>query len=192
MSAAFDLKILHQGWNTFGIATLRLADGRAVERALEHHGEAVCVLPYDPVGRTALLVRQARVGPMFWGERGEIDEAPAGGLDDDDPAAAAIREAFEETGVALRTLEPIGRIYSMPSVSSERLHLYLAPYAASDLTGTGGGLHEEGERIEVRHVALAALRERVEAGELTDLKTLALVQALMLRRPHLFAAARST
>jgi len=124
--SALPLKVLHRGWNTFGIATLTLPDGSNVPRALEDHGQAACVLPYDPERRVGLLVRQARVGPAFWGEPADLDEAPAGGLDGGEPEATAIREAMEEAGVRLRRLDCVAHAYSMPSVSSERLWLYVA------------------------------------------------------------------
>ncbi len=95
------------------------------------------MLPYDPERRVALLVRQARVGPAFWGV-GRVRRSPAGGLDGDAPEATAIREAMEEAGVRLTRLEPVAHAYSMPSVSSERLWLYLAPYGAADRVGPGG------------------------------------------------------
>lgn len=185
--AALPLRVIHRGWNTFGIATLTQSDGSTVPRALEDHGEAACVLPYDPERRVALLVRQARVGPAFWGEPADFDEAPAGGLDGGEPEETAIREAMEEAGVRLRQLEPVARAYSMPSVSSERLWLYLAPYAQADRIGPGGGLHAEGEQVLAFEVPLAELAEAARAGRLPDLKTLVLVQALMLRSPELFA-----
>jgi nudix-type nucleoside diphosphatase (YffH/AdpP family) len=183
----FSLEILYRGWNRFGIATLRLSDGTTVKRALEDHGEAACVLPYDPTRKVALLVRQARVGPMFWGETADIDEAPAGGLDGGEPEATALREVYEETGARLATLEFVARCYAMPSVSTERLSLYLAPYEAGDRVGPGGGLAHEGERIETREVALADLAKAVDTGALVDMKTLVLVMALRHRRPELFA-----
>jgi nudix-type nucleoside diphosphatase (YffH/AdpP family) len=186
--AALPLEVLHRGWNTFGIATLTLPDGSTVPRALEDHGQAACVLPYDPERRVALLVRQARVGPAFWGEPADLDEVPAGGLDGGDPEATAIREAMEEAGVRLERLERVAHAYSMPSVSSERLWLYLAPYAEAHKVGPGGGLHGEGEQVLPLEVPLATLAEAARSGRLPDLKTLVLVQALMLRRPELFAA----
>ncbi|MBP1180195.1 NUDIX domain-containing protein [Methylobacterium sp. PvR107] len=188
MPAALPLTVIHRGWNTFGIATLTLPDGSTVPRALEDHGEAACVLPYDPERRVALLVRQARVGPAFWGEPADLDEAPAGGLDGGDPEETAIREAMEEAGVRLRQLDCVAHAYSMPSVSSERLWLYLAPYAEAHKVGPGGGLHGEGEQVLPLEVPLATLAEAARSGRLPDLKTLVLVQALMLRRPELFAA----
>ncbi|MEL6060621.1 MULTISPECIES: NUDIX domain-containing protein [unclassified Methylobacterium] len=186
--AALPLRVIHRGWNTFGIATLTLPDGSTVPRALEDHGEAACVLPYDPERRVALLVRQARVGPAFWGEPADLDEAPAGGLDGGEPEATAIREAMEEAGVHLRQLERVAHAYSMPSVSSERLWLYLAPYGQADKVGPGGGLHAEGEQVLPVEVPLAELSDAARSGRLPDLKTLVLVQALMLRHPALFAA----
>jgi nudix-type nucleoside diphosphatase (YffH/AdpP family) len=185
--AALPLRVIHRGWNTFAIATLTLPDGGTVERALEDHGRAVCVLPYDPERCVALLVRQVRVGPAFWGEPAEFDEAPAGGLDGGEPEAVAIREAMEEAGVRLERLDLVAHAYSMPSVSSERLWLYLAPYALVDRTGSGGGLRAEGEQVVVLEIPLATLADEARSGRMLDLKTLALVQALMLRRPELFA-----
>jgi hypothetical protein len=82
---AFSLRVLHKGWNTFGIATVTGPDGSHFERALEHHGDAACVLPYDPDRRVALLVRQMRIGPLFCGDAPELDEAASGGLDGEDP-----------------------------------------------------------------------------------------------------------
>ena len=185
---ALPLQVIHKGWNTFGIATLTQPDGSTVPRALEDHGEAACVLPYDPGRRVALLVRQNRVGPAFWGEPASVDEAPAGGLDGGEPEETAIREAMEEAGVRLERLEPVAHAYSMPSVSSERLWLYLAPYAETDRVGTGGGLPGEGEQVAVLELPLSVLAEQARSGRLVDLKTLVLVQALMLRRPELFTA----
>ncbi|MCB4801821.1 nudix-type nucleoside diphosphatase (YffH/AdpP family) [Methylobacterium brachiatum] len=185
---ALPLRVIHRGWNTFGIATLTQPDGSTVPRALEDHGEAACVLPYDPERRVALLVRQSRVGPAFWGEPPALDEAPAGGLDGGEPEETAIREAMEEAGLRLARLEPVAHAYSMPSVSSERLWLYLAPYTQADRVGPGGGLPGEGEQVEVLELPLATLAEQVRSGHLADLKTLVLVQALMLRRPELFTA----
>ncbi len=74
----------------------------------------------------------------------------------------------------------------MPGVSTERLHLFLAPYRAADRTGEGGGLAEEHENIVVVETALGDLAGMADRGEIEDLKTLALVQSLRLRHPALF------
>lgn len=187
-SDAFRLRVIHEGWNTFGIATIRLPDGRTVDRALEHHGEAAGVLPYDAERRCVLLVRQERVGPLYWGDREPLPEVPAGGLDGKAADVTAIEEAFEEAGVELVELEPVVHAYAMPSVSSERIWLYLAPYTSAARTGSGGGLAHEGERMVVEEVSLRDLARLMSEGNLRDMKTLVLAQALQLRRPDLFAA----
>jgi hypothetical protein len=89
-------------------------------------------------------------------------------------------------GLRLPTLEPVGAFWSMPGVSTERMHLFLAPYGEADRVGAGGGLAAEHEEIEVVETPLAELARLADAGELTDMKTFALVQALRLRRPDLF------
>ena len=104
-------RIIYRGWTIFGVATLMERDGTRVDRVFEDHGAAACVLPYDPVRRVALVVKQVRVGPILCGESDDLVEAPAGGLDTEEPARAAIREAFEETGVQLRELEFVGSPY---------------------------------------------------------------------------------
>ena len=187
------LRLVYEGWTTFGVATVTQPNGTTVNRCLEHHGEAAVVLPYDPVRRTALLVRQVRVGPAWWGGDGQLDEAPAGGLDEaldgGVPEDTARREALEEAGVRLGVLEPIASLYPMPSVSTERIHLFLSPYAADDRIAAGGGLAEEDEQVAVLELSLAELAARAAEGTLTDMKTIVLLQALQLRRPELFEPA---
>jgi nudix-type nucleoside diphosphatase (YffH/AdpP family) len=143
-------------------------------------------LPYDPVRRVALLVRQLRVALLFAHSETSLLEVPAGMLDEDDPADCARREAMEEAGLALGVLTPLGVSFPMPGVSTEKIHLYLAEYAGKDRVAAGGGLDEEMEEIEVIEIPLADLAARADRGELTDMKTYALLQSLRLRRPELF------
>ena len=188
MSAPPHREVIHRGWTTYGIATISERDGSRVKRAFEDHGAAACVLPYDPLRRVATLVRQIRVGPVLNGESGDVAEAPAGGIEDrEDPAAAALREVLEETGLRLRALEAVAAPYTMPSVSTERLHLYLAEYREGDRIASGGGLAIEGEQLVIAEVPLADLGRQARDGTLPDMKTLVLVLALLLRRPELFA-----
>jgi hypothetical protein len=76
----------------------------------------------------------------------------------------------------------------MPGISTERMHLFLAPYAEGDRVAAGGGVADENEAIEVAEMPLAVLARRADEGGLGDLKTLLLVQTLRLRRPDLFTA----
>lgn len=186
MSEVLSVDEVYRGWSRFSVVRFRLDDGSEVERCVEDHGRTAVVLPYDPDRRVALLVRQFRPGPALAGERSDL-EAPAGLIDDgEDGQACARREAFEETGLRLAALEPIGRFWSSPGSTTETAELFLAAYSPAAREGAGGGV-DAGERLEILETPLAELGRRLDAGALDDLKLLALVQALKLRRPELFA-----
>jgi 8-oxo-dGTP pyrophosphatase MutT (NUDIX family) len=104
----------------------------------------------------------------------------------EDAEDTAVREALEECGVALTRLEAVGSPFSSPGVSSERVDLFLAAYSAGDRKAGGGGVAGEHEHITVEEVPLALLWTWVEQRRIEDLKTLALILALRVRRPDLF------
>jgi nudix-type nucleoside diphosphatase (YffH/AdpP family) len=185
--ALLDRIFVHKGWSTFSILRLRLPNGAEVDREVEAHGRAVCVLPYDPVRKVAVLVRQFRPATFLAEDVESLLEVPAGVLDEDDPAEGARREAEEEAGLRLRDLEPVVNGWTMPGVSTERMAFFLAAFGEGDKVGDGGGLAEEHEDIEVVEIPLAELAAQARAGEITDVKTLLLVLALQVRHPGLFA-----
>jgi nudix-type nucleoside diphosphatase (YffH/AdpP family) len=177
---------LYEGWTSLRLVRVRLRSGEIVEREVEDHGNAVAVLPYDPVRRMVMLVRILRTPALLRAGRAALLECPAGLLEEADPAAAARREAQEEVGLALGDVEHVGRVWTSPGISAEQMDLYLAPYSAADRVNAGGGIASEHEAIEVAEIGLDAVWAMVERGELDDMKTLALVQALRLRHPELF------
>lgn len=186
MAALRKVETVYQGYTTIMVATLAASDGRVFTREIEHHGRAACVLPYDPVRRTALLVNLPRA-PVIWaGGPPELLEAPAGMVENEDAEETAVREALEECGVRLSRLEPIGSPFAMPGVSSERIDLFLAAYSEGDRVAAGGGLDAEHEFISVEEVPLALLWSWIEQRRIEDLKSLALILALRVRRPDLF------
>jgi nudix-type nucleoside diphosphatase (YffH/AdpP family) len=180
-------KTLYEGWLKIIGVHVRLEDGEEVRREVEDHGRAVAVLPYDPQRRTALLVKLLRAPPLLLEGEPELLEAPAGMVDDDeDPAESAKREAREETGLRLSTLQHVGSVWTSPGISTERMDLYLAPYAESDRVETGGGVADEHENISVVETPLQELWAMAQAGKLADMKTLTLILLLHARHPELF------
>jgi len=177
----------HAGWSKLLVAAIRLPDGSTIEREIEEHGAAVCVLPYNAARRTAILVRQFRAAVLFAAKEGETLEAIAGILEESDPAAGARREAMEEAGLTLTTLERVCTGWTMPGLSTERMHFYLAPYGGEARADRRGGVASEHEAIVAVEIGLRELVTMADQGRLPDVKTLLLVQALRLRRPDLFA-----
>ncbi|MEO0033819.1 MAG: hypothetical protein RIS94_3577 [Pseudomonadota bacterium] len=178
-------QLVYDGWYRFWRLEVLLPDGVVVERHLLDNGQAVAVLPYDPVRRVCMLVSQPRAAVMSAGEA-PLLEAIAGGLDGIAAEARIREEALEEGGLRLGALEPVANIWPIPPVSTERVALFLAEYGAQDRVGEGGGADGEFEHITVHEVGFDELRALVLAGELTDAKTLVLAQALLLRRPDLW------
>lgn len=178
--------LIYNGWLSLRECWVQLPNGAVEQRHLEDHGDAAAVLAYDPSRRCAILVTQPRL-PVFQAGSTPLMEAVAGRLDGLDPDIAARKEAMEEAGLAIREVQLVSRIWSMPAISTERLWLYLAAYEPSDRVGAGGGGADENECIEVHELPLDHLARLADAGELTDGKTLILVQALQLRRPDLFS-----
>lgn len=183
-----DRTIAFSGYLTIERLRLRLDDGSEMTREVERHGDAAVVLAYDPDRRCALVARQFRAPVFILTGAETLEEACAGMIDDGDTAAdTAHREADEELGLRLTTLEPVAQIWPSPGVSCERYTLFLAPYRAADRVGPGGGLAEEHETIIVVERPLADLLTDADQGRISDGKLLTLVLALHRRRPDLFA-----
>ena len=64
-------------------------------------GHAAVILPYDPVRKTVLLVRQFRLPVFLQGHREPLIEACAGLLEGYDPETCIRKEAEEELGYRL-------------------------------------------------------------------------------------------
>lgn len=182
-------RTIHDGWSQLLVATIRRPGGGTITREIEDHGAAVGLLPYDPERRVATLVRQFRAPAAHAGETHDVLEVPAGLIEGEDPAECALRELEEETGIRIGRVERLGAVWSMPGISTERMHLFLASYGEADRIGQGGGLAAEHEEIVVEEIALRDLAAMADDGRLDDMKTLCLVQTLRLRRPDLFAPA---
>jgi nudix-type nucleoside diphosphatase (YffH/AdpP family) len=188
MTKLAGVETLYHGWTKLLRLTFSEGDGTVIVREVEDHGgRSVCVLPYDPARRCALLISQFRAPVYFVERREELLEVIAGILEEEDIAVSARREAIEEAGLQLGPLQHVGCMWSLPGISTDRTDMFLAQYGESDRVGQGGGLAEEQERITVVEMPLAELASLADKGQLDDLRTFSLVQTLRLRHPELFA-----
>lgn len=159
-----------------------------IRREVHDHGHAATVLPYDPDRRTCLLVRQLRIPVHVSGGDGLFLEAAAGLIDpeDRDAAHAAEREAAEELGYRVRDLEPLGTLWTLPGLVTEKMAFFLATYGPQDRIAGERDLDAD-EIIDVEEWGLAAALEAIASGAIADVKAAYCLQALRIRRPDLFA-----
>jgi nudix-type nucleoside diphosphatase (YffH/AdpP family) len=180
-----DTHEVYGGWSKLLVATLRLPDGRTIKREIEDHGEAVCVLPYHPQRKTAVLVRQSRVPVLYASRQQHMLEAVAGVIEDVDAATCAHREVMEEALLKLDSLEPVFTALTMPGLSTEYMHFFLALYSGEPRADMRGGVDDDEYTVAVE-MSLAELARMADENRLPDTKTLLLLQTLRLRRPELF------
>lgn len=160
----------------------RRHDGRTERQSREVYdrGDGAVILLYNVAQKTVVLTRQFRLPVHVVGENPELIEACAGLLDRQAPEAAIRREAEEETGYRVGTVEKLWTVFMTPGSVTEQLHFFIAPYEAAMKVSDGGGEEEEGEEIEVMEMTLGKALEMVRSGEIRDAKTIMLLQHLAL------------
>ncbi len=180
----------------------RRQDGQWVrlQRETYDRGNGAAILLFDPERQTVLLVQQFRYPahanplsrPSSGLRKGWMVEVPAGLIEDHAQAGrseeAAIKaEAEEEVGVRVTEPRRILEAYSSPGSITERVVYFVAKYQASDRTGAGGGLEDEGEDIAVIEPTLDEALAMVERGEIADAKTILLLYWAKLNLAELLA-----
>ena len=147
---------------------------RTLKHEVYRHGKAAAVLLYDPKRRVVTLVKQFRAGAYLSDRALATIEACAGMLDGEPPEVCAVREALEETGIAIRDPVHAFDAYMSPGGMSEKIACFVAPYAEADRVGQGGGVDED-EHIEVLELPFGEALAMIERGTIADAKTIALL-----------------
>jgi nudix-type nucleoside diphosphatase (YffH/AdpP family) len=179
--ANLDIRVLSDHWYVLRKATFDFLhrDGRWTREVREAYdrGNGVVVLLHDPTAGTVILTRQFRLPAFVNGHAdGMLIEAPAGLVDGDDPEAAIRREAEEESGVRIGEISRLFELFMSPGSVTERVTFFAATYSHAQRVSAGGGIHDEGEDIEVLELPLVDALAMVERGEIVDGKTVLLLQ----------------
>lgn len=155
---------------------------RVVNRAAFISGDAVTVLPYDPVRDRVLLIEQFRAGPFARGDANPWQlEAIAGRIDPGETAEdAARREAVEEAGLVLGDLLPVANYYPTPGAKAEFLYSYGALCDLPDGVAGVFGVAGEAEDIRGHLVSFDRLMDLVASGEASNAPLI--LTALWLQR----------
>ena len=164
-----------------------------VTREVFVSGDAVTVLPYDPVRDRVLLIEQMRMGPVGRGDPLPWQlEAIAGRIDPGEtPEAAARREAMEEAFLVIGRLEKVAEYYSSPGAVSEYLYSYVALCDLPDGVAGVFGAEEEAENIRGHLLPFDALMTALTAGALTNAPLILTALWLERERARLRAVSES-
>ena len=169
----------------FAVETLslrhRLFEGGWSERfrrELFQRGDAVGVLPWDPVSDEVVLVEQFRVGAIRGDDSPWMLELVAGIVEPgESDALVAQRETEEEAGCRVDRLEPIATFYPSAGACSEQIRLFVGE-ATVTRPGTVQGSDSEHEDILVHQIPRGAAREMLDRNEINNGHSLIALQWL--------------
>jgi GDP-mannose pyrophosphatase NudK len=153
-------------------------------REVYDRGNGAVILLYNSTKKTVVLTRQFRLPTYLNGNSsGMLIEACAGMLDEDNPIECIIRETEEETGYRLSSVKKVFQSYMSPGAVTEILHFFIGEYQPEMKVSEGGGLAEEHENIEVLEYPFNEAYQMIASGEITDAKTIMLLQYAKINLP---------
>ena len=139
--------------------------------------QGAALLLYNPSEKKILISKQFRLPAFLIDQSGDIIEACAGIIDENEtPDEAVVREAEEELGYRVPAVMKIGEVYPTPGAVSELIHLYIGMYSADMKVNDGGGNEHEGENIEAIELTFDEARNMLKNQEFKDAKTIILIQ----------------
>ncbi|MGA0556772.1 GDP-mannose pyrophosphatase NudK [Larkinella sp. VNQ87] len=144
-------------------------------------GNGATILLHNPEKDTVILTRQFRMPTYVNGNAsGMLIEACAGLLDNDNPEDAIRRETEEETGFVVTNIRKVFEAYMSPGSVTEKLYFFTAEYSDQTEKRIGGGIDEED--IDVLELKLTDAMQMITRGEISDGKTIMLLQHLCLEQ----------
>lgn len=157
-------------------------ESEVMTREVFNRGDAVVLMPYDPINDNVVLQEQFRVGALNRKQSPWLLEFVAGMFgENENPIDVAIREAEEEAGLIIteNQIEPICEYLSSPGGTNEYIHLFAAKV---DSTGVEGvfGLPEENEDILVHVVSREDAMNLLAEGKIINAATIIGLQWLAL------------
>ena len=176
-----ETKLLSDNWYVLNKVTFNYKkENQPVEshiREVYDRGNGAGILLYNTAKKTVILTRQFRLPTFLNGNKtGMMIEVCAGLLDKDNAEQAIIRETEEETGYRLKKVQKVIETYMSPGSVTEILYLFVGEYDESMKVSDGGGLDVEQENIEVLEYTFDEAYAMIESGEITDAKTILLLQ----------------
>ena len=151
-----------------------------IEREIFSGGHVSTLLPYDPIKKDIILIKQFRAGVLSRYDKDYLYEIVAGIIDEgENPEKTAKRECFEETGCEVKNIHPIHSYFPAPGSSESYYHLYLGEIQAFDGERIRG-LEKENEDILVKSFKVDEVRQMLKEKKIINGLTLVALQWFFL------------
>jgi ADP-ribose pyrophosphatase len=149
-------------------------------RELFERGDAVGVLPYNPVDDSVVLIEQFRPGAIRGDASPWMLELIAGVVEPgEDDLDVVHREAMEEAGCEVSELVPIASFVPSAGACSEQVRLFCGRVSSAAIGGIRG-LQDEGEDILVHSVLREDALRMVAEDRIPNGHTLIALQWLQI------------
>lgn len=174
-------KLLSDNWYKLYKYTFEITgrDGKTYQQTREAYdrGNGAVILLYNRANRTIILTKQFRLPTFVNGNAdGQMIEACAGLLDEDNAEDCIRRETEEETGYRIEHVHKIYEAYMSPGSVTEILYFFTGEYSPNQKVNDGGGVAHEQENIEVLELPFDRAWNMIGSGEIRDAKTIMLLQ----------------
>ena len=152
-----------------------------VSREIFSGAHVSTLLPYDPIKKRILLLKQFRAGVISRDHNPLVTEIVAGIIDQgESPKEAAIRECKEETGCEVNKIIDIFSYYPAPGSSESYYHLFLGEIDAFEGERILGQAHEN-EDILVKSYDLEEVKNLLDQQKIINGVTLIALQWFFLK-----------
>jgi ADP-ribose pyrophosphatase len=153
-----------------------------IVRELLDRGDAVVVLPYDPLRDQVVVLEQFRIGAMALPQGPWLLEFVAGMIEQGESAEeVARREAMEEAGMTMGRLEPVCDFFVSPGGTSERVFVFCGEVDSSTAHGLHG-IAAEGEDIRLHVVSFGQAWQWLQKRRINTAGPVIALQWLKLNR----------
>ena len=183
-------EVAYQGHFTLRKLTLqhrRFGGGwsEPVVRELFERGDAVGVLPYNPVDDSLVMIEQFRPGAIRGSDSPWMLELIAGVVEPGEQDEDVVhREAMEEAGCQVAELVPIATLLPSAGACSEQVRLFCGRVTTAAIGGIRG-LQNEGEDILVHSVAREDALRMLREDRIPNGHTLIALQWLQIHADEL-------
>lgn len=153
---------------------------KPLHREIFERGDAVAVLPYDPVSDSLVLIEQFRPGAIRVGDSPWMLELIAGVVEAGESDEQLVhREAREEADCELTELRPIATFFPSAGACTEQIRLFCGRVKRAGI-GEIHGLEGEGEDILVHSVPREEALRMLAENQISNGYTLIALQWLQI------------